>query len=301
MKTLSVEFYKRLILVMLALLILVPTVCAVVFGVQNSILRRQLAEGGTGSETGQGAVKQPGEPVDLVADPIGYQELYPELYSTGEIAETRLYAENTVYLTFNSAPGENTGAILDVLDDYGIKATFFLSGTADTVSREQMKAIADRGHSIGLNGASDSYQRIYSSVAAYLEDFKTIYDLVYEVTGLRAEIFRYPGGSINTYNSGFYQELNAEMLRRGFVFFDWDVTGEDTLVGGADAEWIESHVLSGMEGKDRGIVLLRDTVGKEAVPEALPGIITGLQAAGYEFQPLTVDVMPVVYSYKSAP
>ena len=43
MKTLSVEFYKKLILVLLALLIIIPTVCAVVFGVQNSLLRRQLA------------------------------------------------------------------------------------------------------------------------------------------------------------------------------------------------------------------------------------------------------------------
>lgn len=301
MKTLSVEFYKKLILVLLALLILIPTVCAVVFGVQNSVLRRQLKELGMISGTTQNTQKKPSDPVDLEAEPIGYQELFPELYREGKIAENRLYAENTVYLTFNSTPGDNTGAILDVLDDYGIKATFFLSGTADTVSKEQMKAIADRGHSIGLNGASDSYQQIYSSVAAFLEDFKTIYDLVYEVTGIQAEIFRFPGGSINSYNSGFYQELNAEMLRRGFVFFDWDVTGEDTLMGGADADRIQNCVLAGMEGKERGIVLLRDTVGKEAVPEALPGIITGLQGMGYEFQPLTVDVMPVVYSYKSAP
>lgn len=300
MKTLSVEFYKKLILVLLALLILVPTVCAVVFGVQNSILRRTLAAGSVSPGFSENE-KGPEGSVDLIAEPIGYQELYPELYSTAKIAENRIYAENTVYLTFNSTPGENTGAILDVLDDYGVKGTFFLSGTADVVSREQIKAIVDRGHSIGVNGYSDSYQQIYGSVETFLEDFKAIHDLIYEITGVSAEIFRYPGGSINPYNSGFYQELNAEMLRRGFVFFDWDVTGEDTLRGGADAEWIESHVLAGMDGKDRGIVLLRDTVGKEAVAEALPNIITELKGRGYEFQPLTVDVIPVVYTYKSAP
>lgn len=295
MKTLSVEFYKKLILILLALLVLIPTVCAVVFGVQNSMLRRQLEEKGTGVE------RPSGEPVDLTAKPIDYQELYPELYSTVKIPEERLYEENTVYLTFNSTPGENTGAILDVLDDYGVKATFFLSGSADTVSGEQMKAIVDRGHSIGLNGSSDSYQQIYDSVAAFLEDFNSIYELVYEATGIRAEIFRYPGGSINPYNSGFYQELNAEMLRRGFVFFDWDVTGEDTQMGGTDADHIQDCVLSDMKGKDRSIVLLRDTVGKEAVPEALPGIITGLQGMGYQFKTLTADVLPMFYSYKGAP
>lgn len=298
MKTLSVEFYKKLILALLALLILIPTVCAVVFGVQNSILRRQLAAGGISTER---PPKNERSPVDLTAKPIDYQELYPELYSTAEIPDERLYEENAVYLTFNSTPGENTGAILDVLDDYGVKATFFLSGSADTVSGEQMKAIVDRGHDIGLNGSSDSYQQIYDSVPAFLEDFHSIYELVYETTGIQAEIFRYPGGSINPYNSGFYQELNAEMLRRGFVFFDWDVTGEDTLMGGADAEQIQSCVLTGIEGKDRGIVLLRDTVGKEVIPEALPGIITGLQGMGYHFRTLTADVLPMFYSYKSAP
>lgn len=59
MKTLSVRFYKRLILVILALLILVPTVLAVVFGVQNAALRRQLAEG-----------EKPREPLQMVGEPL---------------------------------------------------------------------------------------------------------------------------------------------------------------------------------------------------------------------------------------
>lgn len=296
MKTFSVEFYKRLILALLALLILIPTVCAVAFGIQNSALRRQLAAGGTFSPAPEGS----GSPLNMVA-PIDYQLLYPELYGPEEIAAERLYEEGTVYLTFNSTPGENTGTILNILDDYGIKATFFLAGTAESISSEQMKEIVSRGHSVGLNGSSDSYQQIYGSVEDYLADFKAIYDLVYETTGVRAEIFRYPGGSINAYNSGFYQELNAEMLRRNFVFFDWDVSGEDTLMGGASAEWIENSVVTGMEGKDRGIVLLRDTVGKENVADALPGIISRLQEQGYGFKTLTADVIPVVYSYKGAP
>ncbi len=299
MKTLSVEFYKKLILVLLALLIIIPTVCAVVFGVQNSLLRRQLAAIAT--EGGQNGSQASGKPLDFFAEPIDYQKLYPDLYSTGEIGTERLYEENTVYLTFNSTPGDNTGSILNILDDYDVKATFFLSGSADSVSLDQMKAIVARGHNVGLNGYSDSYQQIYGSVGDYLADFKAIYDLVYETTGVRAEIFRYPGGGINAYNSGFYQELNAEMLRRGFVFFDWDVTGGDTLLEGASADQIQSTVLTGMEGKDRGIVLLRDAVGKEAVPEALPGIISSLREQGYQFKSLTAEIVPVVYSYKGAP
>lgn len=298
MKTLSVQFYKRLILLALALMILIPTVLAVVFGIQNSALREQLTAAGLGAGLSAEGTRPPAE---LTGSPIGYQELYPELYSSHEIAPERIYRENTVYLTFNSTPGENTEAILNVLDDYGIKATFFLSGVEDPAAYELMRTIVQKGHTIGLNGYSDSYQQIYGSVESFLEDFKAIYTLVYETTGVKAEIFRYPGGSINAYNSGFYQELNGEMLRRNFIFFDWDVSGEDTLIEGADANRIRERVLAGMENKNRGIVLLRDAVGKEAVVEALPGIIEGLQSRGYEFHPLTADVMPVVFSYKGAP
>lgn len=299
MKTLSVRFYKRLILVVLALMILVPTVCAIVFGAQNAALRKALAEAEPSPEQPGATETKP--PALMEGTPIGYQELYPELYSEHQIAAERIFRENTVYLTFNSTPGDNTEAILNTLDDYGIKATFFLSGVEDPAAYEQMRNIVRKGHGIGLNGYSDSYQQIYGSVETFLEDFNSIYNLVYEITGVKAEIFRYPGGSINAYNSGFYQELNGEMLRRNFIFFDWDVSGEDTLIEGADAERIRERVLSGMASKSRGIILLRDTVGKEAVAEALPGIIEGLKGQGYEFQTLTADVMPVVFSYKGAP
>lgn len=164
-----------------------------------------------------------------------------------------------------------------------------------------MRDIVSRGHSIGLRSYSDSYQEIYQSVDAYLKDFEQIYNLVYETTGVKAEIFRFPAGSVNAYNSGIYQELIAEMLRRNFIFFDWNVSGEDTQVGDLTADSVASSVLSGMDGKERGIVLLRDSADKMAVVDALPGIIAELQNRGYNFQPLTAAVLPVVFSYKSAP
>lgn len=299
MKTLSVNFYKRLILLLLALLILIPTVLAVVFGVQNRAFRRQLAEG-TPPEPPQTGVADPEDWQKPQAEPIEYQELYPELYSTAKIAAERIRESNTVYLTFDCVPNANTESILDVLDDWGIKATFFVSGSADAEALSYMRAIVNRGHSIGLRGYSDSYQQIYGSVSSYLEDFKGIYDLVYESTGVKAEIFRFPGGSVNAYNSGLYQELSAEMLRRGFIFFDWNVSGEASGIGESTADQIQSNVLSGMEGKDRGIVMLRDTEGKENMTAALPGIIEELQSRGYAFRPLTAEILPVVFSYKGA-
>lgn len=298
MKTLSVRFYKRLILVILALLIAVPTALAIVFGVQNAGLRKALA-GETGANRPDPGVSQ--VPLTPEGAAIDYQLLYPELYSSAGTTGRHPPQEKTAYLTFDCTPGENTRKILDALDEYGVKATFFVGAGAEESSLDMLREIVERGHAIGLRCYSDSYQTVYQSVTAYLDDFQQIYDLVYEATGVRAEIFRFPGGSINAYNSGIYQELIAEMLRRGFIYFDWNVSGEDTRLGGLTAEQVSDSVLNGMEGKDWGIIALRDAAGKGVVAEALPAAISGLKEKGYDLQPLTAEVMPVIFSYKNAP
>lgn len=299
MKTLSVRFYKRLILVILALLILLPTVLWRYTAGQNAKLRSQLEGQQPAASQTPGGNSVGAE--DLDAEPIEYQTAYPELYSAVRISSQRIQASDTVYLTFDSDLSANTRNILDTLDEYGVKATFFVNGTSDADALSIMREIVNRGHSIGPRSYSNSYETVYQSVNAYLDDFSQIYDLIYEVTGVKSEIFRFPAGSINAYNSGIYQELIAEMLRRNFVFFDWNVSGEDTLVEGLTADSVRSSVVSGMENRSRGIILLRDTADKAAVADALPGILGELQNQGYDFQPLSAAVRPVIFSYNSAP
>ena len=304
--TFSVRFFKRLILLVLLLMIVVPTCCAFFFWQKTGNLERQLAEQGEDpSRPGQVSPAPSGDPgvvptsydTALEGEPLNYQTLFPDLYGTASVTGQRTKAIDTVYLTFDCTPSSNTLEILDKLDVYGIKATFFVNGSTDLDAQDVLKQIVDRGHTIGLRGNSTSYQKIYQSVEAYLEDFNGIYNLVYETTGVRAEIFRFPGGSVNSYNSGIYQELIAEMLRRNFVFFDWSIPGDSSGVGEPSAEEISANVVNGMAGKDRAIVKFRDSVGRGAVAGAIPAIVNELQALGYSFQPLTASVLPVVFSY----
>lgn len=292
MKTFSVRTFKRLILFILILMILVPTGLAIFFGVQCSKLEKQLSGGEVDPLPTHSAV----DPLPLEGEALAYQELYPELYSAAQIPKEREYRANTVYLTVNTGLNANTRRVLDILDQYGVKATFFVSGTGDAEALAIMKEIDNRGHTIGLYSYSGSYSDIYRSVSSYLDDFKQIHDLVYDTTGIKAEIFRFPGGSINAYDHALYQELIAEMLRRNFVFFDWGVSAQDA----ADASDGASKILDGMGSSSRGIVLIEDAVGSEAQVEALPAAIEGLVARGYEFQPLTASVKPVIFSYDNA-
>lgn len=295
MKTFSVQFFKRLILLTLVLLIIIPSACAITLGIKYSKLEKQLAGGGE-VDPSQTSVRPSMDPAQLVGEPLDYQALYPELYSTAQLPKERDSTANTVYLTVNTKLNANTRRILSMLDQYGIKATFFVSGTSDPEALAIMKEIADRGHTIGLHSYSGSYSDIYRSVSAYLDDFKQIYDLVYNATGIRAEIFRFPGGSVNAYDHALYRELIAEMLRRNFVFFDWGISAQGAANGDEGAQ----RILDAMGSVSRGFILIEDAQGQEAQVDALPGVIDSLVARGYGFQPLTAAVKPVIFSYDSA-
>ena len=294
--TLSVRFYKRLILVVLVLMIVIPTARSISLRARNAALERELEQ-----MTQQAQAGHSGQALELTGTAIDYQTLYPELYSTAQVPDQRQKTPGTVYLTFDCTPGENTWQILDTLDEYGVKATFFVTAGSGAEADSVLREIINRGHTVGLGSYSGSYQEIYRSVADYLGDFQEIYDCVYTATGVRAQIFRFPGGSVNAYNSGIYRELIAEMLRRGFVFFDWNVSGEDASITDPSPQHIVQSIRAGMEHEDWAIVSLRDSFGKEAVARALPDVIKTLRDGGYELKPLAADVMPVIFSYQNAP
>ena len=294
----SVRFFKRIFLCILLLIFLIPVALAASFGVsrsreaeENKQLRAQLeqlqASGGqTGGVTGPDGASFP------------YQELYPELYCEPERPDGWQRSENTVYLTFDDGPSANTAAILDVLAAQGVKATFFVGGSEAENAPELLRRIVEEGHTIGIHTYSHQYRELYSSVESYLADFKQVYDMIYEATGVKAEIFRFPGGSINGYNGLIYEQLIAELTRRGFTYYDWNVTGGDSI-SGATAQDITYNVVSGMEGIDRAVVALHDFDGGAATVEALPGIIEQLRQGGNSFAALTPEVSPIIFGYAS--
>lgn len=105
----------------------------------------------------------------------------------------------TMYLTFDDGPSEeNTAAVLDILKEYNIQATFFVVGENVRRHPEVARRIVEEGHTIGIHCNRHEYGELYESVDSYLADFREAYDAVYEVTGVEAKLFRFPGGSINS-------------------------------------------------------------------------------------------------------
>ena len=70
------------------------------------------------------------------------------------------------------------------------------------------------GHVIAVHTYSHRYRDIYSDVDSYLSDFKKTDDAICKVTGKRSTIFRFPGGSINIFNSTFPAPKHALNLEK---------------------------------------------------------------------------------------
>lgn len=292
----SVRFYRHLIVGSVLGGLLLSTSLAVFWGVEN----RQLKSAAPVSVEQERALA----PMQMVLPDgaaaegaeIAYQNAHPALYAEKQDFAFAPDREKTVYLTFDDGPTQRTGEILDILDRYGVKATFFVVYRDDEASKEMYREIVARGHTIGVHSASHDYGKVYQSVDSYLDDFDQMYQQIYEVTGVRPDLFRFPGGSVNAYNMDLYQEIIAEMLRRGFVYYDWNVGSGDTMRG-ATAGTIADRVVGGMPEK-RGIVLLHDSANKLQTVQALPRIIERLQGQEYSFAPLDRTVRPCTFAYK---
>lgn len=197
----------------------------------------------------------------------------------------------TMYLTFDDGPSEeNTATVLDILKARGIKATFFLVG--ENVSRhpEMARRIVQEGHTIGIHCYSHDYKEIYKSVDSYLEDFQKAYDLVYEVTGVEPELFRFPGGSINQYNKKVYKDIIQAMTDKGFVYFDWNASLEDAAKN-ITPEMLIQNGLSSTLGRKKVVMLAHDVVYDTT--QCLGELIDSLPE--YEMKPLTAEVEPIQF------
>jgi peptidoglycan/xylan/chitin deacetylase (PgdA/CDA1 family) len=224
---------------------------------------------------------------------IDYQLKYPNLYT--DPADDFMYKGKTAYLTFDDGPSARTLEILDILKRHNIKATFFV--VTKNFNSAILKRIAAEGHAIGIHSDSHRYEQIYGSVEDYLDDFNAAYNKIFTETSVKPQIFRFPGGSINAYNRGIYQEIISEMLRRGFLFYDWNISTGDTNPN-INSEKILNNVKASVKGQNKLIILAHDSEYKYQTVRALPKIIEFLKNEGYSFDKLDNSVEPVMFSYQ---
>ena len=199
---------------------------------------------------------------------------------TNEISD-----EKVVYLTLDDGPSYLTKSFLDLLDEYNIKATFFVTGQNPDYYY-MIKEAYDRGHTIGLHTYSHDYS-IYSSVDAYFDDLGKIGEVVKEQIGYVPCFIRFPGGSANNisadYCVGIMTTLSQEVQKRGYQYFDWNCSSGD---GGSCTDPKQLAAAATSSEWNTTVLLSHDGSGKEATLEAMRTIIEYYLDNGYEFRPI---------------
>lgn len=192
-----------------------------------------------------------------------------------------------VYLTFDDGPSPRTSEILDILKKYNVKATFFVTNQNSQYDY-LIKRAYDEGHTIGLHTSSHNYHEIYASEDAYFADLQAIQDKVYNITGYRSTIIRFPGGSSNTvsrFNPGIMTRLTQLVEERGFYYHDWNVDSEDAA--GANEERQMNNVMTYSPKHEVVNLLMHDSGNKYATVNSLEAKIKYYLDNGYSIQPLT--------------
>ena len=294
-----VQRLKRLIVIMLVMVFVIPVTISIVLAVQLHGLGKQVNE--LQAEIASMQIQLEEQKVNAADS----QELTEEEVSADvqTLENQNVWSESSgttpadsgihkVYLTFDDGPSANTDQILDILDEYGVKATFFVVGKEGY--NDQYRRIVEEGHTLGMHSYSHVYRDIYESVEAYGQDLEKLHTYLYELTGVDSRIVRLPGGSSNTVSKDKIQDIIAYLGQQGMTYYDWNVSSGDAASGYVSAQQIADNVLNHVSEHHTSIVLMHDASGKNTTVEALPIILEKiLESDNMVLLPITEDTVPI--------
>lgn len=312
----TVRFFKNMIFLSICILIAIPSILAVKYYQDAASLlpdteasvptfapdADEMIENAAGEteDTEKTEAANPSADAGALAvetcDAPSYQALYPDFYAPQPYGATERI-EGMAFLTFDDGPSPQTDEILAILAEQDIKATFFVVGCNEMGDEQRLRDIVAQGHTIGMHSYTHDYEKVYASVEDFLAEFYAVFQEIRDITGVTPTVFRCPGGSINGYNSGFYQEMFSEMIRRGFVPFDWNVSSDDAVGERKSAAQLTENVMTEIKGKTRAFILFHDSADKVQSVKALPAVIAQTRELGFEFAAITPKTMPVIFSY----
>ncbi len=229
-----------------------------------------------------------------------YEDLYPDFYAPQPLDASQV-PDHVIFLTFDDGPSNRTDEILPILEQEGVKATFFEVGAyldGNQTNIDRAKRIVAAGHTLAMHSYSHNYKTCYASVEAFLDDFYKVFTIIRDQVGYTPTMYRFPGGSTNAYNYGVEQDIIAEMLRRGFVPYDWNMSAQDATAKPLPVETILANVMA-YSGQQYGVVLMHDSNARTTTVQALPEVIRQLRNQGYTFAAITPEVKPVLFGYKT--
>ena len=264
-----VQRLKKIIVATVITLLILPSVFCVILALKVGRLERQIEE----------FKKETHKSLEIIWSDNDSQNVmsYADGNIENPISERPEDGRKKVYLTFDDGPSIYTENILDVLKRYNVKATFFVTGMNAGQYDEYYQKILDDGHALGIHTYSHVYQDVYESLEAFQQDFLKMQNYVYQLTGEKVKLYRFPGGSANGVVSPEVREEIFDWLEEeSIAYYDWNVSSGDAENKVLSPEKIADNCIKGVQNCNTAIVLLHDSGGKKSTIEALPLIIEGI-------------------------
>ena len=204
--------------------------------------------------------------------------------------EPEVKPDKVIYLTFDDGPSDNvTPEVLETLKKYKVPATFFIIGYSQSEEHiALLRSAIAQGHTIGIHGYSHDYEEIYQSVPDFMENIKTLDEMIRTDLNYEPFVIRFPGGSSNTvsesYCDGIMTDLVQKVQEEGYYYTDWNVDSTDASGNGISTDRIISSIENGCKEDQYNIVLMHDSDAKQTTAEALSEVIEWAQEEGYTFK-----------------
>lgn len=184
--------------------------------------------------------------------------------------------EKKVALSFDAAWGnEDTQSILDTLEKYNVKVTFFMTGGWVEKYPEDVEKICAAGHDLGNHSENHKNMSQLADEECQSELMK-VHEKVKELTGVEMELFRPPYGDYDN-------EVIKNAKACGYYTIQWDVDSLDWKDYGVDS--IIKTVTEHKNLQNGSIILMHN--GAKYTAEALPKVIEKLHSMGYEIVPIS--------------
>ena len=305
-----VERLKKIIVISIAAGITVPLTLCVVMFFRIMSLNRQLDE--MSEEVAalrENTAERPGIDEEVTGRATGKSSRIEDTGSTAEnVGSAEKAGDNTVaedsgetkkkdtgkeesktkvYLTFDDGPSSNTGKILDILAQYDVKATFFVTGSEGPVSESLYRRIVDEGHTLGMHSYTHKYNEIYASKDAFAKDLQKLQDYLYDITGTWSRFYRFPGGSSNKVSKIPMKDLAAYLDSQDIYYLDWNIASGDATGAAVSAGELSKRVLGQIGAEKTQVVLMHDAAEKGSTVEALSIILEELTKRD------DVEILPV--------
>ncbi len=220
-----------------------------------------------------------------------------ETAGEGLVNDTEAEEVRKVYLTFDDGPSVNTEELLDILAEYDVKATFFVTGKDKEKYADTYRRIVEEGHTLGMHSYSHEYSTIYASLESFQKDIELLRDFLYNETGVVSNFYRFPGGSSNQVSKTDIHEMIDYLDAMGISYFDWNVSSGDASSVPVGSDQIVNRVMEQLPSRQVAVVLMHDASNKGSTLEALPKLIEEIQKMEKtEILPITEETMLIQHA-----